>query len=185
MIFNTWFGYFELCWLSLTLTQCWLFSTNVWFWSLSTSTGLSDLPVRNLQHETSQTTFDLFDQSQHLLHTAEIFLKNFGCIFIFLEIMKHNMLKMLLFSSIFNINGYTNTHQFWSFLKCMLTQFNLQNCFKWSQRQLNGAVWSAVGEVKDNRCYYSHLTKKWMKLLANPIILEPVFFKKRNAKLQI
>ena len=127
--------------------------------------------------------------------------------------MKHNMLKMLLFSSIFNINGYTNTHQFWSFLKCMLTQFNLQNCFKWSQRQLNGAVWSdvgevrqlngavwsavgevrqlngavwsAVGEVKDNRCYYSHLTKKWMKLLANPIILEPVFFKKRNAKLQI
>ena len=26
-------------------------------------------PVRNLQHETSQTTFDMFDQSQHLLHT--------------------------------------------------------------------------------------------------------------------
>ena len=26
-------------------------------------------PVRNLQHETSQTTFDEFNQSQHLLHT--------------------------------------------------------------------------------------------------------------------
>ena len=26
-------------------------------------------PVRNLQHETSQTTFDEFSQSQHLLHT--------------------------------------------------------------------------------------------------------------------
>ena len=25
--------------------------------------------VRNLQHETSQTTFDMFNQSQHLLHT--------------------------------------------------------------------------------------------------------------------
>ena len=25
--------------------------------------------VRNLQHETSQTTFDTFNQSQHLLHT--------------------------------------------------------------------------------------------------------------------
>ena len=25
--------------------------------------------MRNLQHETLQTTFDTFDQSQHLLHT--------------------------------------------------------------------------------------------------------------------
>ena len=26
-------------------------------------------PVRNLQHESSQTAFDMFNQSQHLLHT--------------------------------------------------------------------------------------------------------------------
>ena len=26
-------------------------------------------PARNLQHKTSQTTFNMFNQSQHLLHT--------------------------------------------------------------------------------------------------------------------
>ena len=30
-------------------------------------------PARNLQHETSQTTFDKFDQSQHLLRPQQIF----------------------------------------------------------------------------------------------------------------
>ena len=44
---------------------------SVLIWSLSTSAGLTmeHHPVRNLQHETSQTTFDEFNQSQHLLHT--------------------------------------------------------------------------------------------------------------------
>ena len=54
-------------------------------------------PVKNLQHETSQTTFDTFDQSQHLLHTLHksFFFLHFSCIFTFLEIIKHNMLKIL------------------------------------------------------------------------------------------
>ena len=34
-------------------------------------------PARNLQHETSQTTFDTFDQSQHILHTLH---KSFLCV---------------------------------------------------------------------------------------------------------
>ena len=34
-------------------------------------------PVRNLQHENSQTIFDMFDQSQHLLHTLH---KSYFCI---------------------------------------------------------------------------------------------------------
>ena len=53
-------------------------------------------PARNLQHETSQTTFDTFDQSQHLFHILHKSLC-FSCIFTFLEIIKHNMAKMLLF----------------------------------------------------------------------------------------
>ena len=50
--------------------------------------------MTNPQHETSQTTFDTFNQSQHLLHTLHKSLC-FSCIFTFLEIVKHTMLKML------------------------------------------------------------------------------------------
>ena len=61
-------------------------------------------PERNLQHETLKPTSDMSDQSQHLLHTLhKSFFLHFSCIFTFLEIIKHNMRKMLLFSSIFNI----------------------------------------------------------------------------------
>ena len=48
-------------------------------------------PAINLQHKTSQTTFDTFTQSQHLLHTLQILCSVFN----FLEIIKH-MPKMLL-----------------------------------------------------------------------------------------
>ena len=67
-------------------------------------------PMRNLQHETSNT-FDTFDQSWHLPHTLH---KSFFffCIFNFLEIMKHNMPKCLIFSSIFNIKMNVKIHQF-------------------------------------------------------------------------
>ena len=61
-------------------------------------------PAKNLQHKTSQTTFDMFDQSQHLFHILH---KSFFAFLIFLEIIKHNMLKMLVFSSIFNIKMAT------------------------------------------------------------------------------
>ena len=49
-------------------------------------------PVRNLQHESSQTTFDIFDQSLHILHTVH---KSLFCVFSFLEIIKHNTPKFL------------------------------------------------------------------------------------------
>ena len=53
-------------------------------------------PARNLQHKASQTSFDLFSQSQHLLHTLhKSFFLHFSCIFTFLEIIKHNMPKAL------------------------------------------------------------------------------------------
>ena len=43
-------------------------------------------PVRNLQHETSQTTFDSFIQLQHLLHTQH---KSFLCVsVVFLPFLK-------------------------------------------------------------------------------------------------
>ena len=44
--------------------------------------------------ETSQTTFDMLDQSQHL-HTLQKSFLHFSSIFTFLEIIKHNMPKML------------------------------------------------------------------------------------------
>ena len=61
----------------------------------------------NLQHEILQTTFGMFSQSQHILHTLQRSFLYFSCIFIFLEIIKHNMLKMLLFSSLVNIKMST------------------------------------------------------------------------------
>ena len=62
-------------------------------------------PVRKLQHETLHTPLDTLDKSQHLLYTLHksIFvcvLVAFFFFFTFLEIIKHNTLKMLLFSII-------------------------------------------------------------------------------------
>ena len=73
-------------------------------------------PARNLLHETSQTTFDMFDQSQHLLHTLHksFFFLHFSCVFTFLEIIKHNMPKMLLFSNILHF-GKMATQKFTNF----------------------------------------------------------------------
>ena len=76
--------------------------------------------VWNLQHETSQTTFDMFHQSQHLLHTEDklfaLFFLHCNYVLTFLEIMKHNMPKCCFFS-LFNIkNGYIKIHQFDFFL---------------------------------------------------------------------
>ena len=52
-------------------------------------------PVRHLQHETLQTTFDTFGQSQHLLHTLHDVFLCFSCNFTFIEIIMHNMQKIL------------------------------------------------------------------------------------------
>ena len=79
----------------------------------------------------------MFGQPQYLLHTLFLFVcfsgiftfsvsfltlpftpnsfLCFSCVFTFLEIIKHNMPKVLLFFSHLQYwNGYTKTHQFWS-----------------------------------------------------------------------
>ena len=65
--------------------------------------------MRNLQHETSQNTFEMPNQSQHLLHTLYkcVFCVCFSYILTFLEIIRHNTPKMLLSSSIFKIKMVT------------------------------------------------------------------------------
>ena len=88
--------------LSILATSCMvehlLLSINFSIWSLVglqlICLTLKHCPVRNLQHKTSQTTVDTFDQSQHLLHTLHKFLC-FSCVFTSLKIIKHHMLKML------------------------------------------------------------------------------------------
>ena len=54
-------------------------------------------PARNLQHETSQTTFDTFDQSRHLLCTLHKPFYAFQLRFYLSWNNKHNMPKMMLF----------------------------------------------------------------------------------------
>ena len=59
---------------------CWMFSVNVSTCVLSTSTGLPTMghcPARNLEHTTSETTFDTFNPSQHLFHRLH---QSFLCI---------------------------------------------------------------------------------------------------------
>ena len=69
--------------------------------------------------ETSQTAFDKFDKSQCLLHTLQQIFFCVSVVFTFVEIIKHNKLKMLYIS--FNIKMaaqiFTN---FDVFFKCML-----------------------------------------------------------------
>ena len=94
-------NFIELGTLSMLALSCvvshWLFPVKVLIGSLSTSAGLPAraCPARNLQQETSQTTFDTFDQSQHLLHTRHKSFLCFSCTCTFLEMIKHNKLKML------------------------------------------------------------------------------------------
>ena len=97
-------------------------------------------PVRNLQHETLQTTFDMFVQSQHILYKLYKYLSVlflcFSCFFTFLEtlIIKQNMLKILLFSSIFSIQMAHKNPPILIFFKCtliwQLLQFNLIKLFQ-------------------------------------------------------
>ena len=129
-------GYFE--YVSYLPCHMMLIVLNVSIWSLLTLSVCQTMehhPARNLQHKTSQTTFDLSDQSWHLLHTLHKPLC-FSCVLNFLEIIKRNMLKM--FSSTFNIK--MATHKFINFdkffKKCtliwQLSQYNLIKFFEWS-----------------------------------------------------
>ena len=137
MIFNAWFGYFQ--YVDCLPRGVTLILLNLLFWFDRYQLQLvyptvQHRPARNLQHKASQTTFDMFDQSQHLLHTLHKSFLCFTCVFTFLEIIKHNMLKML-FSPIFSIKmtiqKFTSFDKF--FLKCMLiwqlSQYKLTKLF--------------------------------------------------------
>ena len=122
------------------VVQCWLFLMSQFDrYQLQLYQTMGHRPARNLQHETSQTTFVTFDQSQCLLHTLHrSFILHSSCVFTFLEILKHNTMKMFHFSSILNIKmaaqKFTN---FDKFLKnvCWYDSCHnniQQNCFKWN-----------------------------------------------------
>ena len=121
MIFNAWFGYSEYvgdlpsaitlivvsyCFDLISINLNW--STRLWSivqWEISSTKLRKPLGT----HSISQRTLSI--------HCTNLFLC-FSCVFTFLEIIKHNMPKMLLFSSIFNIKMTTQkNHQFWCLLK--------------------------------------------------------------------
>ena len=85
-----WFGYFE-CISSLPHGVI-LSSFNASTWSLSTSADISQWGISRTK---LQTISDTFDQSQHLLPTLFKSLPS-SCLFTFREMIKRNMLKMLL-----------------------------------------------------------------------------------------
>ena len=100
MIFHTWFGYFE--YVSYLLCDITLIVLNyVSIWSLTTSTGPPDHGASSSE---KSAAWNFANHFWHVLsvaapspYTAQIFFLCFSCIFTFLEIIKHNMLKMLLF----------------------------------------------------------------------------------------
>ena len=135
MIFKTWFGYLEQ-----VMLKCWLFSINVLIWSLSTSTGLRDWwwsivqqgissmklrkPLWHVQSVTVPSPYTFFFFGSSCIFTFSVsfltlpFTPNsflcFSCVFTFLEIIKPNMPKALLFFLHLQYwNGYTKTHPFW------------------------------------------------------------------------
>ena len=95
------------------MAECWLFSINVSVWSLSTWTSLPNCgassseksPARNFANH----TWHFWSITAPSPQAAQIFFAFQFCIsvfqkaFTFLEIIKHNMPKCCLFSSIFNI----------------------------------------------------------------------------------
>ena len=103
MIFSAWFGYFE--YVSYQTHDIRLSVINALIRSLSTSTGLPNCGASSSKKSparTSQTTFDTFYQTQHLLHLLHksFFFLHFNRVFTFLEIIKH---ENVAFCFIFNI----------------------------------------------------------------------------------
>ena len=117
MIFSVWFGYFRhvsylLHGIVLIVLKSFLtlitinFNWYIWPWSIVQSEIFSMkfhklLLTPFISHSTFST-----------LHRVFIF--SFSCVFTFPEIIKHNMPKMLLFPSNFDIKMFTSKiHQFW------------------------------------------------------------------------
>ena len=125
MIFNSWFGYSELCQLSaawynvdcshliLRFDRCQL---------KRVYQAVEHCPTRNLQHETLQTTSDPFSQSTApFLYAAQIYVLHFSCIFPFLEIIKHNIPKCFFFLPCSVLKWlHKNSLILISFFKCTL-----------------------------------------------------------------
>ena len=99
-------------------------------------------PTRTLQHETLQTTFDMFSLSQYLLHILhKSFFVCFSCVFTFLEIIRHNMLKILhIFSHLQYKNGYKKSP--------ILGRFFLMHADKTAVTMQSKKT--VLNEVKDN-----------------------------------
>ena len=101
MVFNAWFGYFEYVgYLPRGIT---LIILNECLDLIAINFNWSTGPWSIIQWEISSTKFhkllfDMFNQSQHHFHMLyKPFFVCFRCIHTFLEIIKHNVLKMLLF----------------------------------------------------------------------------------------
>ena len=108
MTFSIWSGYSECvgylpCGTMLIGLNCCL---DLIFINFNWSTPPWSIVQWEISSGFLQIIFDMFDQSEHLLHTQSFFLLCFSCIFTFLEIIKHNMPKMFLLSSI--ITKFTN-----------------------------------------------------------------------------
>ena len=107
MIFSAWFGYFEYVgylprgMTLIVLNKCLDLITINFNWSTQ--------PWSTVQREISstQTTFEMFDQSQQLLHMRHKSFFAFQLRFYLSWKIKHNMPKMLLLSSIFSIKMAT------------------------------------------------------------------------------
>ena len=122
-------------------------------------------PERNLQHKTWQTILTpSISHSTFSICCTNLFL-HFSCVFTFLEIIKHNMPKMLLFSSIFNIK--MPTQKFSNFDKSFLNARWYDSC----HIQSNKIV---LNEVKDNLALLKpSYGKNRTNLLANRIEYSP------------
>ena len=101
MIFSTWFGYFEYVncpmWYNADVFNLIAISFNwsTWLWSIIQPEIFNmKLCEPLLLHSVSHSTFPR--------HYTNLFL-HFTCIFTFLEIIKHNMLRVLLFFLPFSI----------------------------------------------------------------------------------
>ena len=142
--FQPWFGYFEyvgylLHGLTLIVLNSCLdliainFIWSTWPWSsvqreISSTKLCKPLLIRSI----SLSTFSV--------HCTNLFLR-FGCVFTFLEIIKHNMPKMLLFSSIFNIKRLHKNSP--TLISLFLNAHGYDSCHIQSNKTVSN-------EVKDN-----------------------------------
>ena len=138
MIFNTWFGYFEYVGYlprGVTLIVISQLTSRFDCYQLQlVHPTVEHHPARNFQHETSQTVFDMFDPSQHLLHTLH---KSFTAFQLRFYLSWNNKAYAENVAFFFNLqykNGYTKFTNFdVFFFKCtriwQLSQYNLTKLF--------------------------------------------------------